>query len=138
MGSLEEALQRGWENLFLRLDGPLHLRILFQPLVAGFLAVRAGLRDAREGRSAFLWSVFTDPGQRRQLLQQGWKDVGMVFLIALLLDAIYQVIVQASIYFLELVLTGTLLALVPYLLLRGPVNRLASRWREAQSTKRAE
>ena len=34
-----------------RFDGPLHFRLIVQPLVATLLAVRDGSRDAREGRS---------------------------------------------------------------------------------------
>lgn len=130
---IEDALRRGWENLFLRLDGPLHMRVILQPAVAGFLAIRAGLRDARNHQPAFLWSVFTNPGQRRELLRQGWKDIGKVFLIALVLDGVYQVIVHSAIYPLEMLLTASLLALVPYVLLRGPVGRLASRRRTTRS-----
>jgi hypothetical protein len=48
-----------------------------------------------------------------------------VFLIAAVLDAIYQFTVQQFIYPLELLFTATLLAIVPYCLLRGPVNRVA-------------
>jgi hypothetical protein len=41
------------------------------------------------------------------------------------LDAIYQIVIHRFIYPLELLFTATLLALVPYFLLRGPVNRIA-------------
>jgi hypothetical protein len=74
-----------------------------------------------------LWAVFSNPGQRHELLRQGWKDVGTVFIVALILDSIYQVIVHSGIYTLELLLTATILALVPYAMLRGLVTRLARR-----------
>ena len=47
------------------------------------------------------------------------------FLVAATLDAIYQIIIHKFIYPLELLFTATLLALVPYFILRGPVNRIA-------------
>jgi hypothetical protein len=50
------------------------------------------------------------------------------FLVAATLDAIYQLIIHRFIYPLELLFTATLLALVPYFVLRGPVNRIARRF----------
>jgi hypothetical protein len=47
------------------------------------------------------------------------------FLVAVVLDSVYQVITVHFIYPLELLFTATLLPLVPYALLRGPFNRLA-------------
>ena len=79
---MEEALRRGWENLFGRLDGPMSFRLIIQPAVAIFFAIRAGLRDARNGQPPFLWAVFSNPGHRHELLRQGWKDVGTVFIVA--------------------------------------------------------
>src|SRR5262245_47431535 len=108
---LEEALRRGWENLFGRLDGPMSFRLILQPAVASFFAIRAGLRDARSGQPPLLWAVFSNPGHRRELLRQGWKDVGTVFIVALILDSVYQVIVHSGIYTLELLLVATILAL---------------------------
>ena len=63
----------------------------------------------------------------RELLRQGWKDVGTVFIVALILDSIYQVIVHSGIYTLELLITATILAIVPYAMIRGLVTRLARR-----------
>jgi len=50
--------------------------------------------------------------------------VGKVFLIALLLDAVYQLITVRWFYPGEALVTAIVLALVPYVLLRGPANRL--------------
>ena len=102
-------------------------RLILQPAVAILLALRAGMNDARDGRPPFLWAVLSDRSRRRELMTQGWKDVGKVFLVALLLDSIYQVLVHSGIYALELLLTATVLALVPYGIVRGLVTRLARR-----------
>jgi hypothetical protein len=125
---MDEILRRVWENLIGRTTGPINLRLLVQPSVAIFFAVRSGLKDAREGRPAFLWGVLFKPGHRDELLNQGWKDVGKVFVIAMVLDAIYQLIVHRGAYVLEMLITATVLAIVPYLLVRGPVNRIARRF----------
>jgi len=102
-------------------------RFLIQPVVAILFAIRAGMKDARQDKPPFLWAVLSNPGSRQERLRQVWKDVGTVFVVALILDSIYQVIVHAGIFTLELLITATLLALVPYLVLRGPVTRIA-RW----------
>ena len=125
---MEEALRRGWENLIGRYDGPMSFRFIIQPAMAIALAIWAGIRDARDGRPPFLWALFSNPSQRDELLRQSWKDIGKVFIVALILDSIYQVTVHAGIYALELLITATILALVPYAITRGPVTCLARRW----------
>ena len=124
---MEEALRRGWENLIGRSDGPMTFRLILQPAMAVLLAIRAGLHDAREGQPPFLWTIFSNPGRRRELSRLAWNDVGNVFILALVLDSIYQVMVHSSIYALELLLSATILALVPYVIVRGLVTRLARR-----------
>jgi hypothetical protein len=50
-----------------------------------------------------------------------------VFVLAMVLDVVYQAIEQAKVYPFEVILVGFLLAIVPYLLVRGLVTRLSSR-----------
>lgn len=122
---MEEAIARAWASFISRLDGPMHLRLIVQPAVATFLAMRAGVRDARTGERPFLAVVFREPLQRGERLRHAWSEIGKVFLLAVALDAIYQISVHASINVLELVATGTFLALVPYVLVRGTAARIA-------------
>jgi hypothetical protein len=126
MSVLWDMVSRGWENFLARPSGPLNLRFFLQPTMAGLLALRAGIQDAKEGRQGYLWAMITDPRRRFQLLHEGWRGARTPFLIAIALDCVYQLITQRFIYPLELLFTATLLALVPYALLRGPFNRLAS------------
>ena len=58
------------------------------------------------------------------MLRDGWKSVGNVFLIALALDVVYQIVVQRFVYPGEALLVALLLAIVPYLMVRALVNRL--------------
>ena len=67
----------------------------------------------------------TRPERRLQLLHEGWRGAMTPFLLAITLDCIYQLMTIRFVYPLELLFTATLLALVPYALLRGPFNRLA-------------
>ncbi len=60
-------------------------------------------------------------------MQQSWKDVGKVFIVAIILDSIYQIADHSGIFALELLITATVLALVPYMVLRDLVSRIA-RW----------
>jgi hypothetical protein len=130
---VEEVFARVWTNLIGRLDGPMHLRFIVQPAVALALGVRAALRDARRNDEPFLVVLFKRPERRRECLRGAWQDVGKVFLVAASLDVAYQLIVHRSVFALELLLTATLLALVPYALVRGPLARLASWWRRSPS-----
>jgi hypothetical protein len=113
------------EDLVGRLDRPLHFRFIFQPLMAALLAIRDGRREAHEGRTPF--RVITRPGQRRDVLLSSWKPVGKLFVVALILDALYQFKALDWFYPGQALLVGVFLAIVPYLLLRGPANRLTSR-----------
>ena len=115
-----------WDGLVSRSTGPLKFRFFLQPGMAIFLAVRCGLRDSREGKPPYFWAIFTDPAQRRELLHDGWKSIGKVFILAVALDCIYQAIELHWIYLFEAILVALLLAIIPYLLVRGPVNRIAS------------
>jgi hypothetical protein len=122
---MNEIFSRVWENLGGRLTGPMNLRLIIQPTVAMILAICAGLRDAHQNRPAFLWAVLWNPAHRRELLRQGWKDVGKVFVLAAILDVVYQLIVHRAVYSLELLITAVTLAIVPYVLVRGPISRIA-------------
>jgi hypothetical protein len=122
---MNDIFARIWENLNARLTGPMNFRFIIQPTVAMILAIRAGLRDAHQNRPAFLWAVLWNPAHRAKLLREGWKDVGKVFLLAAILDGIYQLIVHRGVYILELLITALVLAVIPYVLFRGPISRIA-------------
>jgi len=100
-------------------------RLILQPLMAIIFAVRSGLKDAKEGKPAYFWALFTDPDNRRDMLRSGWKSVGKVFVIAIIIDLVYQLIVFRWFYPGEALLVAIILAFIPYLLIRGPVNRIA-------------
>jgi hypothetical protein len=129
---MDEILARLWQNLYGRAAGPMSLRLIIQPTVATILAIRAGLRDARQNRPPFLWAVLWNPAYRRELLRNGWKDVGKVFVLAMILDAVYQLIVHRGVYILELLITAAVLAIAPYILLRGPIGRAAKMMLDAR------
>lgn len=133
---MEQFLARIWEDLIDRTEGPLKLRFVLQPLVACILAIRAGLRDCREGKSAFLWSLVFRTGQQRELLWELWRDVGRVLVTALTIDVVYQLWILRRVYPGEAVLTALMLAVVPYILVRGPITRLAGIFGSSRRARR--
>lgn len=107
-----------------RVDGPMKFRLILQPAVAIFFAIRDGLKDAREGNVPYFWALFTEPARRKDLLLDGWQAVAKVFCFATLMDLIYQWLVLRWIYPVAALSIAFVLAFVPYLLIRGPVNRI--------------
>lgn len=121
---MQDILTRVIEDLIARVGGPLTLRLILQPVVAICFAIRDGRRDARTGQPPYFWAVFSNPDHRRDLLRDGWKSVGKVFVLAMVLDVIYQIIVLRWVYPVETLMVACILAIVPYLLVRGPLNRI--------------
>lgn len=112
------------DGLLVRLDGPMSFRFLLQPLMAIFFAFRDGRADVDANRPPYFWALFSDPLHRREMVRSGWKSIGKVFLIAIVLDILFQYMVLHSIRPFGALVTGIILAVLPYLLLRGPVRRV--------------
>lgn len=125
---MEELLQRIFENLMDRVSGPMRFRLVLQPIMATVFAVMAGLSDARAGKPPYFWSLLGDPENRLARLLDGWKDVGKVFALALVLDLVYQLIVGGRVFPGEMLIVAFVLAIVPYLVVRGLVTRFARRF----------
>jgi hypothetical protein len=119
-----DMLGRATEQLIGRASGPLNFRLVVMPTVVTILAVLADRRDARAGRPAPLGAFITDPIERRRLLRLAIKDIGRVFIVAIVLDTIYQVWVFGWVYPGEVLIVAVACAIVPYVLVRGPIIRL--------------
>jgi len=122
---MEELFTRLWDDLIGRIGGPMSFRLALQPSMALIFAIRDGLKDAREGRPAYFYSLITDPENRRNRLREAFKAVSRVFVFAILIDLIYQLIVFRWFYPLQALIVALVLAFLPYILFRGPVNRIA-------------
>jgi hypothetical protein len=121
--TVEELLIRTWDELVGRDSGPLHFRLVLQPIVAAVLAIRAGIRDARQDRPAFFQAFVRRLHRPPLLLAELWKDIGRLFLIAIALDLIYQLIDFHTIRPGQSLFVATVLAILPYLIVRGLTNR---------------
>lgn len=126
-GVSAEVITRIWNNMLDRPGGPFVFRFVLQPIMATLAAVHDGLHDARTGRSPFLWTVLTDPAQRRGRLDEALIATSRIVLLGLAIDVVYQIVEFDSFHPAESVLIALLLAFLPYVLVRGLVTRIASR-----------
>jgi len=122
-----DSVSEFWHDLAARPTGPLAMRFYLQPLMATLFALRDGFKDARADKPPYFWALFTRPEQRSEMLHNGWKSVGKIFVLAVVLDIIYQLVVLHELHPLQTVVVATILAIVPYVVFRGPVNRLVRR-----------
>lgn len=129
-GITAAVFERFWHDLLERPDGPMRFRFILQPLMAAIAAIHDGIKDARTGRSAYFWTVALKPRERVGRLREGLDATARIILIGLAVDVIYQFLVFRTFYPGEALVVALLLAFVPYLLIRGPVTRIA-RWRRA-------
>ena len=125
---MDDLLTRMWSDLVARVHGPFSFRFLIQPLMALIYATRDGIVDARQGRPPYFWTIFTRPGERWELLREGRKAMARVIALAVVMDCVYQLLVFRRLHPLELVGVVLALAFVPYLIFRGPINRIARAW----------
>jgi hypothetical protein len=123
--TMDDMWTRVGEQLMARVSGPMHFRLYLQPGMAAVLAIIAGLKDGRAGYPPYLRALFTDSPHLAERLKDGWKSVGRVFILAIVLDAIYQGIVLHYFYVGEAIIVAVVLAIVPYVILREIVGRLA-------------
>lgn len=123
---MDHTLTRYAEQMLARFTtGPMKFRIYLQPAMAIFFAVRGGLQDAKAGKPPYFWGLFTEKAERKSMLKDGWHHIARVFILAIVIDAIYQFIELRFFYVGEAISVAIILAIIPYLLVRGPVNRLA-------------
>jgi hypothetical protein len=121
---VEEWLMSHWDELIGRQNGPLYFRLILQPIVASVLAIRAGRNDARKGRAALFLAILREPKKRRLLLWNAWRDIGKLFLVGVGLDVTYQLIALHGIRPVQSLIVATVLAVFPYLVVRGLTNRI--------------
>ena len=124
---MHDVVTRFIPEMLGRIDGPMKFRLPLQPCMAIFFAVRDGRKDVRAGRPPYTWAVFSEPAQRRMLLQDGWKSIAKVFVIAIVLDLVYQYVAIKGFRPVQSLTTACLPAMIPYMLLRSAVNRLSPR-----------
>ena len=124
-----EVRQRVWRDLLERPGQLMSFRFILQPVMAAIAALRDGVMDARRGRSPYFWTLLTHSSKRIGRLREGVISTARILLFAMCMDTVYQLIVLKAFYPAEAVIVALALAFAPYLLLRGPVARIARLWR---------
>ena len=124
MDTMPELFSRGVEELLGRAGGPLRFRLVVMPTVVVILAIRAHLKDVREGKSVRVGAFITSPTERRRLLRSALRDILRVFIVACVLDTTYQLLVLRAFHPGQMLIVAVVCAIVPYVLIRGPVTRL--------------
>ena len=122
---MDHMWERVGTQLLARVTGPMKFRLVLQPCMAAFFAIRAGLADAKAGKSPYFWSILYEPKQREDLIKNGWRSVGRVIILAVVLDVVYQIIEIHFVYIGEAIIVAFVLAVLPYLIVRGLTTRIA-------------
>jgi hypothetical protein len=128
-----EEFERLRHQLLDRPSGPMAFRFILQPLMAVIAASHDGLKDARVGRSPYLWTIARHSRKRVGRLREGLTATARIILLGLAMDLFYQLLVFKTFYPNEAVIIAFLLAFMPYLVIRGPVTRIARFWRGGAS-----
>ena len=126
-----ESLDRLWKDMLARPGGPMTFRFILQPAMAAAMALRDGVRDARLGRRPYLWALLRGvrgPEGRSGRLWEGIVSTARIIILGVVMDAIYQWLLLKTFYPGQAAVIAILLAFVPYLLLRGPMERVARHW----------
>jgi hypothetical protein len=132
-GFSAEVHQRIWRDIAERPGGPMSFRFLLQPTMAFVAALHDGIHDARAHRTPYLRAILRNPVERGDRLREGLFATARLILLGLGMDAIYQWRVLGTFYPGEALLITILLAVLPYLLLRGPVSLIARRFVDPSS-----
>lgn len=120
------VLDRVLQNLMARVVGPLHFRLILQPAMAIFFAIRDGRQDARKHIPPYFWFILTDHAQAGNALKSGLKTLSRVLILGLVMDVIYQMIDLHWVYPGEAILVVLILVFIPYMLVRGLSNRITT------------
>jgi hypothetical protein len=130
-GVTAESLGRLWRDVLDRPSGPMTFRFILQPAMAIIAALRDGLHDARLGRRPYFWALLhgvRDPQGRSARLWEGIISTARIVILGVVMDTIYQWVVFRTFYPGQAAVIAILLAFIPYLLLRGPFERIAYHW----------
>ncbi len=131
---MDDMWVRFYTQLIDRVTGPLHFRVVLQPLMAAFFAIRSGLADASADKPPYFWGLLSDRPNRMAMIKDGWESLGRVFVLAIVMDVVYQLYVLHFVYPGEAIAVALILAIVPYLILRGLVTRVARAMGRGAST----
>ena len=126
-----ESFDRLWRDLLDRPGGSMTFRFILQPAMAAVVALRDGVHDARLGRTPYLLALLRGVQSaegRGGRLWEGIVSTARILILGVVMDTIYQELEFKTFYPGQAAAIAILLAFVPYLLLRGPFERIARQW----------
>lgn len=127
MDVILEGFRTFWSELVDRPEGPMAFRFILQPCMSLLMALRDGIKDAKTGRTPYLWHIsHTDSRNRNAALAQGMKATGRIMFLGIAIDVAYQFKVMGGfVRPVEAIVIALVLGFLPYLVMRGPVSRIA-------------
>ena len=126
-----ESLDRLWKDILDRPGGPMTFRFVLQPAMAAVAAFRDGVRDARLGRTPYVLDLLLGVRSSEGRIGRLWEGIAStarILILGVVMDVIYQWLEFKTFYPGQAAVIAILLAFVPYLVLRGPFERLARHW----------
>lgn len=123
-----EDFDRLWKDILARPGGPMTFRFILQPAMAAIAALRDGVSDARIGRTPYLLAILRGDDPRGSRLWEGIVSTARILILGVVMDVVYQGLELKTFYPAQAAVIAILLAFVPYLLLRGPFERVARHW----------
>ncbi len=124
---MEDFISNFLNNVGIRHEGPMSFRLILQPVMSLIYAIIAGVKDAKAGRHHFLIDgliLGKSKRSRKELIKELWKDVGKVFILAVIMEIIFEIIEFKTVHPFEVLKVSFFLAILPYLILRGFVERI--------------
>lgn len=122
------SFERIWHNLVVRPASPFGLRFVVQPVMAAIIACIDGVSDAKTGHQRHFLRPHGDAESRWAQLVEAVRAVANILFLAVILDTVYQLVDTRTFYPFETIVVALLLAVVPYLVVRGPAAWLAGKF----------
>jgi hypothetical protein len=127
-GVSNDELSRLWRNVVARPGGPMTFRFVVQPAMAVAAAWRDAVDDVRLDRRPYLSAIVFSKENRGARLWEGILSTARILILGVLMDVAYQLAFLDTFHPAESAFVAILLAFLPYLLLRGPLARIARLW----------
>jgi hypothetical protein len=122
-----QALERIWRNLLDRPTARMSFRFVLQPSMAAITAVYDGFQDARRNRAPFFRTILWYPKKRVGRLREGLNAIARLVLLCVAIDTVYQILELRTFHPNEALIVALLLALTPYIVIRGLATRILLR-----------
>jgi len=122
-----DVLTRFWTDMIDRADGPMTFRFFLQPTMALIAASIDGIKDAKAGKAPYAWLMaHSTAGDRLVAWREGVTATARILLLGVGMDVIYQFRMFGGFkYPVEAFVIAIVLGFLPYLVLRGPITRIA-------------